>query len=36
LYKDVSAIMGEEAEQSPVIALRPEYVNSVNEEIAAQ
>jgi chromosome segregation ATPase len=36
LYKDFSAIMGEESEQSPVIALRPEYVNNGNEEIAAQ
>jgi hypothetical protein len=36
LYKDFSAIMGEEIEQSPVIALRPEYINNGNEEIAAQ
>ena len=36
LYKGFSAIMAEENGQSPVIALRPEYVNRENEEIAAQ
>ncbi|HKZ67397.1 MAG TPA: hypothetical protein VJ111_13615 [Chitinophagaceae bacterium] len=36
LYKEFSAIAGGENEQSPVIALRPEYVNGGNEEIAAQ
>ena len=35
LYKDFSAaIMDEEKAQSPVIALRPEYINRENEEIA--
>jgi len=36
LYKEFSALVGEENEQSPVIALRPEYVNNVNEDVAAQ
>jgi len=36
LYKDFSAIMGEEGEQSPVIALRPDYINRESEEVAAQ
>ncbi|MGZ8509921.1 MAG: hypothetical protein ACXWWA_06065, partial [Chitinophagaceae bacterium] len=34
VYKDFSALMGEENAQSPVIALRPEYKNRENEEIA--
>ncbi|MGZ8541360.1 MAG: hypothetical protein ACXWV6_11965 [Chitinophagaceae bacterium] len=34
VYKDFSALMGEENSQSPVIALRPEYKNRENEEIA--
>ena len=36
LYKEFSTLVGEENEQSPVIALRPEYVNNVNEDVAAQ
>jgi len=36
LYKDFSAIIEEENGQSPVIALRPDYINRENEEIAAQ
>jgi hypothetical protein len=36
LYNDFSSIMGEENAQSPVIPLRPEYVNRENEEIVAQ
>ena len=36
LYNDLSSFVNEENEQSPVIALRPEYVTSGNEEIAAQ
>lgn len=35
LYKDFSAIMGEEGEQSPVIALRPDYISRENEEVEA-
>jgi chromosome segregation ATPase len=35
LYKDFSAIMGEEDEQSPVIALRPDYISRENEEVEA-
>lgn len=35
LYKDFSAIMGENDEQSPVIALRPDYINRENEEVEA-
>ncbi|MGZ8550143.1 MAG: hypothetical protein ACXWV2_05760, partial [Chitinophagaceae bacterium] len=34
VYKDFSALMGEENSQSPVIPLRPEYKNRENEEIA--
>ncbi len=36
LYKDLSTFVIEENEESPVIALRPGYVSSGNEEIAAQ
>ena len=35
LYKDFSAIMGEDDEQSPVIALRPDYISRENEEVEA-
>jgi ABC-type Na+ efflux pump permease subunit len=35
LYKDFSAIMGENDEQSPVIALRPDYISRENEEVEA-
>lgn len=36
LYKDFSAAMNEENEQSPVIPMRPDYINLDIEEIAAQ
>ena len=36
LHQDLSSFVKEENEQSPVIALRPGYVNSGNEELAAQ
>ena len=36
LYNDLSSFVNEENEQSPVIALRPGYVSSSNEEIAVQ
>lgn len=36
LYKEFSALVGEENEQSPVVALRSEYVNNVNEDVAVQ
>ena len=36
LYKDFSAVMNEENEQSPVIPMRPDYVNRDTEEIVAQ
>ena len=35
LYKDFSAIMGENDEQEPVIALRPDYISRENEEVEA-
>ena len=36
LYKDFSAVMNEENDQSPVIPLRPDYINRESEEIVAQ
>ncbi len=36
LFKEFSTLVGEENEQSPVITLRPEYVNNVNEDVAVQ
>ena len=35
-YNDLSTFLNVETEQSPVIALRPEYTNRENEEIAFQ
>lgn len=36
LYKDFSAVVNEENEQSPVIPMRPDYVNLDTEETVAQ
>lgn len=36
LYKDFSAMMSEENDQSPVIPLRPDYISRDAEEIVAQ